>query len=185
MKKSHHDDIHMTPDVSHIQNPDVTHEESDVNVRGILIFVAGLFVLMGVTLLLMYYMLNFFEAQEARREAKPGPMAFTEKERIPPEPRLQSAPGFQAEGQNLELREPQAEIKVIRKRWDEVLQNGSTDEQTGTRTAIPIKDAMKQVIEQNTLKSRPAEGNQQQATDQLGEMPSDASSGRMMEMRDQ
>ena len=164
----------------------MTHEESDVNVRGILIFVAGLFVLMGVTLLLMYYMLNFFEAQERRREPQPGPMAFTEKERIPPEPRLQSAPGFQAEGQNLELREPQAEIKVIRKRWDEVLQNGSTDEQTGTRTAIPIKDAMKQVIEQNALKSRPAEGNQQQqATDQLGEMPSDSSSGRMMEKRDQ
>jgi hypothetical protein len=179
------DDIHETPDVSHIQNPDVTHEESDVNVRGILIFVAGLFVLMAVTLLLMYYMLNFFEAQEAKREPQPGPMAFTEKERIPPEPRLQSAPGFQAEGQNLELREPQAEIKVIRKRWDEVLQNGTTDEQTGTRTAIPIKDAMKQVIEQNTLKSRPLEGNQQQATDQLGEMPSYPSSGRMMEKRRQ
>ena len=181
------DDIHETPDVSHIQNPDVQHEESDVNVRGILIFVAGLFVLMAVTLLLMRFMLNFFEKQEAKRETRPGPMALTEqKDRLPPEPRLQSAPGFGAEGQNLELREPQAEIKVIQKRWDMVLQNGTTDEQTGTRTAIPIKDAMRQVIEQNTLKSRPTEGNQQQqATDQLGEMPSYPSSGRMMEQRDQ
>jgi hypothetical protein len=178
------DDIHETPDVSYIQNPDVQHEESDVNVRGILIFVAGLFVLMAVTLLLMRFMLNFFEKQEAKRETRPGPMALTEqKDRLPPEPRLQSAPGFGAEGQNLELREPQAEIKVIRKRWHEALEQGTVDEKTNVRTAIPIKDAIKQLLEQNTLKSRPTDGNQQQATDQPGGMPSYPSSGRMVEKR--
>jgi hypothetical protein len=180
------DDIHETPDVSYIQNPDVQHEESDVNVRGILIFVVGLFMLMGVTLVLMYFMLNFFEKQEAARETRPGPMALTEeKDRLPPEPRLQAAPGFGAEGQNLELQEPQAEIKVVRKRWREALKNGTVDEQTKARTAIPIQDAMKQVLEQNTLKSRPMEDGNQQTTDQLGEMPSYPSSGRMMEKRDQ
>jgi hypothetical protein len=175
------DDIHETPDVSYIQNPDVKHEESDVNVRGILIFVAGLFVLMGVTLVLMWFMLNFFEKQEAARETKPGPMALTEqKDRLPPEPRLQAAPGFEAEGENLELHEPQAEIKVVRERWHEALEKGTVDEKTNVRTGIPIKDAMRQLLEQNTLKSRPASGNQQ-TIDQMGEMPSYSSSGRMME----
>ncbi|MGB7923713.1 MAG: hypothetical protein WCF57_10755 [Pyrinomonadaceae bacterium] len=175
------DDIHETPDVSHIQNPDVQHEESDVNVRGILIFVAGLFVLMGVTLVLMWYMLNFFEKREAARETKPGPMALTEqKDRLPPEPRLQSAPGFGAEGQNLELQEPAAEIKVIRRKWHEALEKGTVDEKTNQRTSIPIKDAMRQVLEQNMLKSKPPEGNPS-TTDQQGEMPSYSSSGRMME----
>lgn len=177
------DDIHETPDVSYIQNPDVEHEESDVNVRGILIFVAGLFVLVGVTLVLMYFMLNFFEKQEAQRETRPGPMALTEgKDRLPPEPRLQAAPGFGAEGQNLELQKPQAEIEVVRKRWREALEQGTVDEKTKARTAIPIKDAMKQLLEQNTLKSRPADADRQ-ATDHLGEMPSYPSSGRMMEKR--
>jgi hypothetical protein len=176
------DDIHETPDVSYIQNPDVQHEESDVNVRGILMFVVGLFILMAATLILMYFMLNFFESQEAKREVKPGPMAFTKEERVPPEPRLQSAPGFQAEGQKLELQAPQAEYKVVRERWDKVLKDGAVDEKTGARTAIPIKDAMKQVLEQNTLKSRPADPNQQTA-DQTGAMPSYSSSGRMMEKR--
>src|SRR3712207_3329269 len=93
------DDIHETPDVSYIQNPDVQHEESDVNVRGILVFVAGLFLLMAVTLLLMHFMLNFFEKQEAARETRPDPMALTEeRDRLPPEPRLQGARGFGAEG---------------------------------------------------------------------------------------
>ena len=34
-RRGQRDDIHETPDVSHIQNPDVTHEESDVNVKAI------------------------------------------------------------------------------------------------------------------------------------------------------
>jgi hypothetical protein len=176
------DDIHETPDVTYIQNPDVQHEESDVNVRGILMFVVGLFILLGATLVLMYFMLDFFETREAKRETKPGPLAFTKEERLPPEPRLQSAPGFRAEGQPLELQAPQAEYNVIREKWDTVLEKGTVDEKTGARTAIPIRDAMKQVLEQNTLKSRPADPNQQSA-DQTGAMPSYPSSGRMMEKR--
>lgn len=178
------DDIHETPDVSHIQNPDVQHEESDVNVRAILMFVGGLLVFAILVHVLMWLMLNFFEAQEAKQETKPGPMAFSQEERVPPEPRLQAAPGFQAEGQNLELQAPQAEYKVIREKWDKVLKEGTVDEKTGARTAIPIKDAMRQVLEQNALKSRPADSNQQ-AVDQAGAMPSYSSSGRMMEKRTQ
>lgn len=177
------DDIHETPDVSHIQNPDVQHEESDVNVRGILIFVAGLFVLMGVTLVLMWFLLDFFEKREAARETKPGPMALTDpKDRLPPQPRLQAAPGFEAEGQNLELQEPAAEIKVIRRKWHDALEKGTVDEKTNARTAIPIKDAMRQLLEQQNMpKSKPADGNNQPTIDQTGEMPSYPSSGRMME----
>ena len=73
---------------------------------------------------------------------------------------------------------------MIREKWDKVLKEGTVDEKTGARTAIPIKDAMRQVLEQNALKSRPADPNQQ-AVDQAGAMPSYSSSGRMMEKRTQ
>ena len=178
------DDIHETPDVSHIQNPDVQHEESDVNVRAILMFVVGLLVFAILVHILMWLMLDFFESQEAKREAKPGPMAFSRDERLPPEPRLQAAPGFQAEGQKLELQVPQAEYRVVREKWDKVLKEGAVDEKTGARTAIPVKDAMKQLLEQNQLKSRQAASNQQ-AADQVEAMPSYSSSGRVMEKRAQ
>ena len=179
------DDIHETPDVSHIQNPDVQHEESDVNVRAILMFVGGLLVFAILVHVLMWLMLNFFETQEAKREPKPGPMAFSKEERLPPEPRLQAAPGFQAEGRSLELQAPQAEYRVIQEKWNKVLKEGSVDEKTGARTAIPVADAMRQVLEQNQLKSRPAEDSKQQAADQAEAMPSYASSGRVMEKRTQ
>src|SRR4051812_15700878 len=88
------DDIHETPDVSHIQNPDVTHEESDVNVRSILMFVLGLIVFGVIVQFLMWYMLKFFERRQDAQTPKPAPMALSDKERLPPVPRLQGAPGF-------------------------------------------------------------------------------------------
>src|ERR1044071_5185567 len=85
----------VTPDVSHIRNVEVAHERSDVSVRGVMTFVVVLtistiFIGIGGSLLFAY-----FNAQEAK-EPGPGPMALTKKEdRLPPEPRLQSAPGFE------------------------------------------------------------------------------------------
>src|SRR5215210_1260175 len=120
------DDIHETPDVSHIQNPDVAHEESDVNVRAILQFVLGLLIFAAVVHVLMWYMLKFFERRQDKRKPPPAPMALTDKERLPPEPRLQGAPGFGVElgngkREDLSLKEPTAEMKVVRAEWDRIL----------------------------------------------------------------
>src|ERR1051326_6814576 len=65
-----------TPDVSHIRNVEVTHEKSDVSVRGVLMFVvaltiAGIAIHVGIWLLFRY-----FNAQDARAP-KPGPMALS------------------------------------------------------------------------------------------------------------
>src|SRR5919199_3566938 len=116
-KRSHIiDDIHMTPDVSYIQNPDVSHESSDVNVRSIIIFAGGLFLFGVIVHILMLLMFNYMEKRAERDEAAHprGPMAITQKEMMPPEPRLQLAPGFGVslgegkDGINLQLKEPNA-----------------------------------------------------------------------------
>ncbi|HET6646333.1 MAG TPA: hypothetical protein VFH01_03325, partial [Pyrinomonadaceae bacterium] len=111
-----HGHVTETPDVSHVRNPDVTHEMSDVNVPGILKFVVGLVVMTFAVYILMWLLFSFFNAQEVRKEgeAPPGPMAMTEQESLPPEPRLQASKGFgvkleNGEWVNLEIREPQAE----------------------------------------------------------------------------
>src|SRR6266403_324009 len=79
-----------TPDVSYIKNIDVTHEVSDVHVAGIVKFLVGLSVLTIGTFLLVWALFGVFE--KAATEPQPSPMA--ERGRLPPEPRLQSAPGF-------------------------------------------------------------------------------------------
>lgn len=181
------DDIHETPDVSYIQNPDVTHEESDVNVRAILIFVFGLLVFAGIVHVLMWYMLKFLEVRQDSRTPPPAPMALTDKERLPPEPRLQSAPGWEvelAEGQSadLSLKEPKKEMELVGQRWEEVLKNGQKD-QNGQIISIPIEEAKRQLVE----KGLPV---RQQPTGALSiqggiDIPSYQSSGQKTEKRDQ
>jgi hypothetical protein len=182
------DDIHETPDVSHIQNPDVSHEASDVNVASIIKFVGGLFVLTVITFVLMKLLFKVLEDRAAKLDPPARPMALTEKERLPPEPRLQAAPGFGvtiSEGKqvNLQLREPKAEYEELRKIWKEVLE-GKPDPRTG-KAGMPIDEAMKQVVEGGSLRSRPPGDNQEQIDIKGMDVPSYQSSGRMPEKRDQ
>lgn len=184
------DDIHTTPDVTYIHNPAVAHETSDVNIKAILQFTFVLLLIGILVSLLMLWMLSFFEAREVKREQKApaGPMALTEKERLPAEPRLQAAPGFGdnldlGEGKNLALLPPDTEFKVLSQRWREVLERGQEDAKTGAVTALPIDQAMKQLVQQG-LPSRPAaEG--QKTFDQANEVPAYSSAGRTMEVRRQ
>src|SRR5215510_7739744 len=82
-----------TPDVSHIRNVEVTHETSDVSVSGVMAFVAALLIA-GIAIHLgVWVMFKYFTAQQTK-EPGPGPMALKAAERLPPEPRLQAAPGF-------------------------------------------------------------------------------------------
>jgi|ERR1044071_121794 hypothetical protein len=188
MRKKRKDNIHETPDVSHIQNPDVSHEASDVDVGTIVKFVVGLFFLTVITFVLMKLLYNVLEDRAAKADRKPRPMAMSESERLPPEPRLQAAPGFGVnlgEGKfiNLQLREPQAEYRELQNIWNEVLE-GKPDRRTGM-TSMPIEEAKKKVIEDGSLKSRPAADGQQQMGANGMDIPSYQSSGRMTEKRDQ
>jgi hypothetical protein len=188
-RKHKKDDIHETPDVTHIQNPDVSHEASDVNIGSIVKFVIGLFVLTVISFVLMKLLYNVLETRAAQADPPRRPMAMTEKERLPPEPRLQAAPGFGVnlgEGKemiNLQLREPQAEYREMRKIWDEALE-GRPDPRTGM-SSMPIEEAMKKVTEDGSIKTRPQADGQQPMGAGGMDIPSYQSSGRMTEKRDQ
>src|ERR1044072_801985 len=84
-----------TPDVSHIRNVEVEHESSDINLSAVVTFAVVLAVSIAVVSFGLTFLFRFFNAQEAKRSPKPGPMALAQKDRLPPEPRLQSAAGFQ------------------------------------------------------------------------------------------
>lgn len=183
-----------TPDVSHIKNIDVTHEASDVNVGGIVKFVIGLTIFAIAVQVLMWGMFRFLNAQEEGKEPSPGPMAMTEQERRPPDPKLQSAPGFGVKLENgqwvpLENREPQAEYRVLLEQWDRQLNCTCKDYSTAARCPVctPIDQAMQKVLEGKGLPSRPqAETHQGGPAEDYGiDMPTAASSGRITEKRRQ
>ncbi len=170
---AHKEHVTETPDTSYIKNVDVTHEVSDVYIGGIAKFVVALTILMIVSFVLMWAL---FRSLESRAKDQPrSPMALSDEKRLPPEPRLQGAPGFAeeldksaaaAKEKQPEMsheskagapapKDPMWEIKVLRDHWDDVLKNGPVD-QNGQRYGMPIEKAKEEVLKQLPVREQKA-----------------------------
>ena len=183
-KGNGHEHVTETPDVSHIKNIDVTHETSDVNVPALLKFVLALTVMTALVYVLMLFLFNFLNTQEEQKEPPAGPMAMSERERLPPEPRLQSAPGFaedlsktKGDSTSGNPKDPLWEIRVLREQWQRDLNEGPKD-QSGRTLGMPIDAAMQKLVTEQNAK---AAANQTRMTeDGYGDqLPTAASSGRV------
>ncbi|HEX8476085.1 MAG TPA: hypothetical protein VF666_18950 [Pyrinomonadaceae bacterium] len=199
------DDIHLTPDVSYITNPDVAHEHTDVAVAPIAKFVVGLFIFGLIVLALVWGLFRYFDYREKAIEPQASPLARRGDERLPPEPRLQLAPGFGVRDENgkfvdlsitgapPELKIPQAEYIETRKKWMQQLTTyGWADQGTGA-VRIPIKDAKERFIQQQAAaQTNPAQTQSPQQTPQqqggqanVETMPAASSSGQTTEKKNQ
>lgn len=125
---------------SHTNDPAVHHEESDVNIAGILGFAAALLVVAVVVHLAIWGLFRYFEASAAHQEPQPTyPLATKQEQRLPPEPRLQT--------------NPRQDLADLRAAEDQTLTTyGWVDRNAGI-VRIPIEDAMKLTI-QRGLPSR-------------------------------
>jgi hypothetical protein len=181
-----HRHVTETPDVSYIRNPDVTHEASDVSVSGVAKFVGALTVLGIVVFVLMWGLFRLLAAQAETKEPTPGPMAMSPQERLPPDPRLQAAPGFGVKLENgewvpLEKREPQAEYRVLREQWERQLKCNDGDRRHLT-VCLPIDQAMDKVVgSPSRVKEISEEAPGRRAQDYGLDPPTAASSGRATE----
>lgn len=159
--KRKRDSIHETPDVSYITNPDVAHEHSDVAVRPLLQFVIGLTIFTAAVALAMYVMFLFLQRREQAAELRPSPLQREGQDRLPPEPRLQLAPGFEVrteDGRRVPLDydteapverspQPQSEYWQVREEWRRKLHGyGWVDQNAGT-VRVPVEEAMRRYAE--------------------------------------
>ncbi|HEV8713061.1 MAG TPA: hypothetical protein VGX03_09560 [Candidatus Binatia bacterium] len=119
------------------QNPQVSHERSDVSVFVILVFGIGLLVSALVISLLIWWLFNSFAARAARSD-RPLPTLAPRAtgEPVPPEPRLQVSP-------SQDLREMRAAEDAILNSY------GWADQPTGV-VRVPVEQAM-QVLAQRGL----------------------------------
>lgn len=159
---------------------DKSYEENDVRLSGILYFGVGLVLLIAITFGLMWALLGVLEEQNSDKKDV-GPMAMSDRERLPPEPRLQAAPGFGVDGPNgrvnLELMPPASEYRELRREWDQKIEKGFVDPVSGAVTAMPIDVAKEKVLEENLkAKSGPDAEN---ALSNSRMFISDSSAGRL------
>lgn len=128
------------------------YEPNVLGLKGITYFGVGLLILIIVTFALMWSLLAVMRDQAAETKDASGPLSMSEKERLPPEPRLQSAPGFGVDAPqgrtNLELSPPSAEYRELQVHWAEVWNKGQVDPSNGTQITMPIPMAKELLLKQ-------------------------------------
>ncbi len=150
---------------STVADLDKAYEPNEIGLKGIFSFAIGLFLLIVITFGLMWAFLNVLKDQAKTENAESkNPMGMSDKERLPPEPRLQAAPGFGVDSEkgrvNLELQMPQAEYNELKKQWDHVWERGRKDEKTGMVMVMPIEEAIDKLLTQNVKAKSSAESEE-------------------------
>lgn len=115
------------------ENPNVQHETSDVNVRGVLAFCGALLAAGIVIHAAVWLLFLVFNAREARQPAPEFPLAVEHENRLPPEPRLQT--------------NPRQDLRDLRAQEDAVLNSyGWVDKNAGL-VRVPIERAMELTVQ--------------------------------------
>jgi hypothetical protein len=115
------------------ENPDVVHEESDVNVSAILKYGAALLLAAALAQVFLWWLMGVYGRRHERAQTQVYPMAAGQQDRQPPEPRLQT--------------DPQQDLRNLRTRQEDLLKGyGWVNKEAGV-ARIPIEDAMKIVVD--------------------------------------
>jgi hypothetical protein len=119
--------------------PNPAYETKDISLRLVVIFLAGLAILIAISLLVLWGMYTFLANRQASRMVPLPPLAESQQ---PPEPRLQPAPS--------------QELKHLRAEEEAVLNSyGWINKEAGV-VRIPIERAMELTLERG-LPTRPGD----------------------------
>lgn len=167
----HHAHAHTTPDDDYLPGPASSgYEHTDAHTGAIIKFLAWLTALVIVTHLLMGGMFKFLQLQNEETSARRYPLAETNAQRLPPEPRLQTS--------------PTKDLVAVRAEENALLASyGWVDKAAGT-VHIPIEDAIR--LATKALRSRPDSSAPGMVPfENANATLSNASAGRLTERRRQ
>ena len=129
----------------HDEHPDVQHESTDVDVRAILLSAAGLAAITVVSGLVVWLLFIVLTRTTDRASAvRNYPLAASQDNRLPPEPRLQT--------------DPRQDLRDLRDQEDAALTGYRWVDRNAGVVRIPIEQAMKLTIERGLPTRRPAAG---------------------------
>jgi hypothetical protein len=115
-----------------MHNPDVAHEEADIDIRSVLSFAGGLTALVLVAAALMWGMFQILETQAANNDPQVSPLALPPGQE-PPAPRL-----LEHEQENL--------LKFRMQETKKLEGYGWVDEKAGI-ARVPIEEAKKLIVQ--------------------------------------
>jgi hypothetical protein len=114
-------------------NPEIVHEESDVNVRAILGFGFALIVVAVIVHVFLWWLQGTYQRRTEEGQLQEYPLAAGQQEPLPPAPRLQE--------------NPQREMRELRARQEALLNGYGWVNRDAGVARIPIEEAMRIVVQ--------------------------------------
>ncbi len=128
-------------------NPEVAYEASDVNIGAVTKVIVVLVVTVLASLLVARQIYTTFATREARNDAPASPLLRNAARPLPPEPRLQGAPGHNEKW-------PPEEMRELTESAEKTLSSYGWVDREGGIARIPIEQAMK-ILAARGLPARP------------------------------
>ncbi|HKB11103.1 MAG TPA: hypothetical protein VKD69_10625 [Vicinamibacterales bacterium] len=126
-------ELHQPHAAHGADHPEVLHEESDVNIGGVLMFGVGLIFSAIVIYLVVGVFFKYLDTSVARQQIPEYPLAAEAAGRLPPEPRLQV--------------NPRQDLADLRSREEQALTSYSWVDRNAGVVRIPIDEAIKKTLE--------------------------------------
>lgn len=155
---------HTDPEDFPELNPSVAYDRGEEDVKTVSGFGIGLGIAIVVVVFAMWGLFEWFYVRENHASPAVAPPILTEKQQLPPEPRLQA--------------QPRLDLKALREGEDAVLTSYAWVDPNRGIARIPIQEAMK-IVAAKGLPSKPSTGLAD--ADGYRNIPSVASSGRTSE----
>jgi len=121
----------------------MVNEHNDVDVRAIFGFGIGLIAVAVAVHVLVWLLFAYFTGREASRVPLQYPLAVTQEERLPPEPRLQTT--------------PRQDLRDLKSAEDELLTSYRWVDKNAGVVRIPIDEAMRLTVERGLPSRAPAQ----------------------------
>ena len=144
-------------------NPQVAWERKDVNIFSVTSFGIGLAISCIVVAFAMWALFDFLAARETAKNQANPPAMMSERQKLPPEPRLQAT--------------PKLELKELRESEDAILNNYAMLDPNKGIVRIPIDVAIDMVAK----KGLPTSATPAGANGGFRMIPMDANGGRTTE----
>jgi len=115
------------------------YETRDIQVRPLLVFVAGLVVTIIAAYLVVFGVFRLFYAQQATKDMAAGPVAvqraaLSDEQRLPAQPRIQV--------------DPAGEYRLLRQQEEHTLTTYGWVDRPAGLVRIPMDEAMKRIVEE-------------------------------------
>jgi hypothetical protein len=183
----------------HLENPDVRFERRDANIRLILFTAGGLVAVAVAVLLILWGMMDYYNAREAKTHRDGNPLAeedskrqLDERLRDIPAPSLEGLQPVQSEypftrsNPKLEVYSPRIENTDLRPtNYPQLTTYGPAEPARDGYVRIPIDRAMQLVLEKDLLKAREKKESVPEPSRGVLDRPTQANSGRGPQKREE